>query len=193
MRYLQIAVEGELDAVVAEKVARLSEFEVSSILGRRGKLNLDSRLPSFNQAALHSEWFVVRDLDNDATCPPELVRKILPNVSGGMIFRIAVRSIESWLLADRAAISEFLKCSSALVHEFPDDLQDPKREMVNLARKSKAKAIREGLVPAPKTTAAVGPLYNALLSEFVSEYWSPFEAAERSPSLRSCLNALEAF
>jgi hypothetical protein len=59
--------------------------------------------------------------------------------------------------------------------------------MVNLARKSRKRTIREGLVPAPGSGANVGPTYASDLRNFAKEAWRPAVASRRAPSLDRCL------
>ena len=54
-------------------------------------------------------------------------------------------------------------------------------------------AIREAIVPAPKTTAKEGPDYNGFLSRFVAELWDPEAAEICSDSLRRTRKRLMEF
>jgi hypothetical protein len=107
-----------------------------------------------------------------------------------MVFRIAVREAESWLLADPTRLSAFLGIRVASIPANPDTLTDPKATMVALARRSRKKAIREGMVPAAGTSAHVGPEYVSLVSEFAMNHWSPEDASRSSDSLARCIAKL---
>jgi hypothetical protein len=107
-----------------------------------------------------------------------------------MCFRIAVREVEAWLLADQERLSTFLKVATARVPSEPEAEHDPKRAMVDIARKSRKREIREDMVPRPGSGRTVGPAYASRLIEFVSHPttgWRPDIAAKRSDSLRRCL------
>jgi len=70
-------------------------------------------------------------------------------------------------------------------------VDNPKRELVNLARGSRLKAIREDMVPRPGSGRSEGPAYVSRLIEFASDSWRPSEARSRSESLQRCCQALE--
>jgi len=107
-----------------------------------------------------------------------------------MRLRIAVRSVEAWLLGDAERLSAFLHVSSDRIPSHPDDLDDAKQTLVNLARRSKSREIQEDLVPARGTSARVGPAYAARLIEFAGRKWRPSVAARRSGSLKRCVASL---
>jgi hypothetical protein len=73
----------------------------------------------------------------------------------------------------------------------PDQVSNPKTELVNLARKSRKKAIRDDMVPMPNSTAVVGPAYGTRIIEFATLIWNPTEGAEASRSLKRCIAALQ--
>jgi hypothetical protein len=62
--------------------------------------------------------------------------------------------------------------------------------IVDLARRSRLKTIRQDLVPATGGTAVVGPAFNARLLEFVARRWSFERAKTASPSLRRMVERL---
>lgn len=156
-----------------------------------GKLRLDKNLAGYNHAARHHLWFVLRDLDHDAPCAGEVCQQLLPKPQTGMMLRLAVRAVESWLLADTEAIAHWLGIASSKVPAAPDQLEHPKRELVNLARRSPSSNLRQDLVPRPEARSLVGPGYVSQIRAYVENSWRPEEAAGRSPSLSRCLGALE--
>ena len=186
---LSIVVEGETDIPVCQRLAAEAGFDDLRIMAQGNKQELDKRLPGFNAAARHVPWFVLRDLDRDAICPVIWLKRRRFEPSRWMSFRLAVRQIESWLLADRL-LADFLRIPANKVPSDPDALDDAKQALVNLGRKSRSRKIREGLVPAAHATAKVGPLYSALVTEFSLSYWDPARAASRSDSLSRTRAAL---
>lgn len=111
-----------------------------------------------------------------------------------MVFRVAVRAIEAWLLADRERIAAYLGVSLHSVPALPDALADPKQALVNLARKSRRRAIRDELVPREGSGRQVGPAYSSRLQDFVlhpADGWRPEVAAGNSDSLARCIRAIE--
>jgi hypothetical protein len=181
---VQLVVEGPSDIPVATKLVEDAGLEVATVLDMRGCEALDESLSGFNQAAKLSPWVVIRDLDLEASCAPEFLRRRSFRPSTWMSFRIAVRELESWLLADAEALAEFLFIAKTAVPSDPDLEQDPKRALVNLARQSTKKLIREGMTPKPGRAGMVGPLYQSMVIDFSVNHWSLSRAVRRSPSLR---------
>ena len=142
----------------------------------------ETRLRRFNEAAHHAPWFALCDLDREE-CAPTRLQRYLPDPAPGMCFRIAVRSVEAWFLADREGIARFLRVARGRVPVAAEDERDPKSRLMALARHSRSRAIREGLVPATGDRRAVGPEYAIMVSEFARDYWSPRRAADHAPSL----------
>lgn len=187
---ISIAVEGSSDAAVVRRICNLVGLEVGAEFVAGGKSRLDPRLAGYNNAARFAPWLVLRDLDHDADCAPTLVRQLLPEPAAQMCLRVPVRSIESWLMGDRAGFARFFGVSPAVVSANPDALERPKRTIVDLARRSKKRVIREGIVPPPGTSAEVGPGYTALIVEYADKSWDPESAAENSESLNRCVRVL---
>lgn len=111
----------------------------------------------------------------------------------GYLNRVAVREVEAWLLADREAFAEFLGISVTLMPQDADAIADPKQKLINLARKSKNKTLREGIVPNSKTTAKIGRDYNGQLIPFVKQIWKVDSAIPNSSSLERAMKALLKF
>jgi hypothetical protein len=185
-----VALEGPTDQAVIAKLFDSLGLELGPVHICGGKGKLDKRLPSYNQAARHFPWLVLRDLDDDAPCASGLVSEQLPNPADRMCFRIVVHAVEGWLLADSEAMASFLAVDSQKLPFAPDQVKDPKEELLRIVGKSRRKDIREDFLPAPHATARVGPAYTARLIEFASLHWRPEAAEERSPSLSRCIRAL---
>jgi hypothetical protein len=189
---INLLVEGATDEVVVRRVLAYAGFRPGTAYGKKGKSDLLRRLPTYNQAARFTPWFVTVDLDHDAPCAPEYVRMLLPEREQGLLLRIAVREMEAWLLADADQIASYLGISPALVPREPDAEENPKRTLVNLARRSTRSAIKNDIVPREGSGREVGPGYEGAIIEFVTKHgWRPEVAAQRSDSLQRCLRALE--
>lgn len=184
-------VEGDTDVPVLRRILESVGLELGTVYSLKGKNWLDGKLSAYNNAARVRRWVVLRDLNGDADCAPELVGRILPWPAEGMCLRIAVKAVESWLLADRDKLAEFLSIKVGRIPASPDEVVTPKHELVELARRSRRRAIREDMVPTPGTSARVGPGYTARIIEFAAERWRPEVAKRSSPSLARCIVALE--
>lgn len=188
--WMTVAVEGISDAAAARRLLDLTGFAVGPIHEGGGKDRLDRNLRAYSLAARHGPWLVLRDLDR-AECAPSLRAKLEPQeVPDQFLFRIAKRSIEAWLLADHRTVARVLGISAAKIPANPEDLDDPKRTVVSLARLSSKRELREDLVPPKGVSSIVGPGYTARLVELFRGPWDPEAAARRSSSLARCLEAL---
>jgi hypothetical protein len=186
------AVEGDLDEAVLHRIVRQAELTLANVYGRKGKASLLRAIRGYNAAAHHASWVVLVDLDNDCECAPPCVRR-WPDPAPHMCFRLVVRSVEAWLLADRDRIAEFLGIRRAQVPRDPDALDDPKRALINLARRSRRRALRTEIVPREGSGRSVGPLYTTRLIEFIQDEavgWRVDHALGVSDSLRRCVEDL---
>jgi hypothetical protein len=181
---LSAAVEGELDELALRRLLAETDLLIGKVYGKAGKDQLRDRIHDYNKAARHTPWIVLVDLDREADCAGLLCRSWLPEPAPRLLFRVAVRALEAWLLADREAVSEYLDVPGDLVPLVPDDEPDPKRSLIELARHSRQARIRKGMVPS--RGRRVGPLYSLLMTGFVDRHWRPEHAAAHSDSLRRC-------
>lgn len=186
---VNVVIEGASDAAVIVRLLTDHGFGIQAIHGYRGKSYIDAKLLAFNAAAKFGRWLVLRDLDR-ASCAAALRARLLPTPAGGMRFRVAVRCVESWLLADAKGIVEFLRVPAHAVPAEPEKMANPKRAFVELARRSTNRSIREDVVPEAGSSALVGPGYVARINEFAQGGWSWRRAATRSDSLRRCIASL---
>lgn len=187
---LTIAVEGLLDEAVARRLVEEAGGLVGDAYVKRGNRPLQAKIAGYNNAAIRATWFVLTDLDHDFDCAAALVDAWLPSRASGMTLRVAVRSIEAWFLADRAGLSSFLGVPVARIPRDPDRRDDPKGLLVDLARSSRRRDIRDDLVPRPRAGRRIGPGYVGRLFEFVQTSWDPDGASALSPSLNRCRQRL---
>ena len=187
------AVEGDVDEAVVRCLIEHVNAKTLAIYGRNGKSHLHRRLSSYNQAARFSPWIVLVDLDLDAECAPPFRESWLPRPADNMCFRVAVRAVESWLMADKERFARFLGVGIAKIPRDVEAVNHPKLTVVDLAKFSRRREIREDMVPRAASGRAVGPAYTARLIEFVMDAkigWRPEVAAENSESLKRCLRCL---
>ena len=189
---ITLAVEGRADEAVGKRLLADAGIQTTAVYGLNGKHYLDKRLAKYNNAARFSTWMVLRDLNSDESCAPVLRARLLPSPAPRMRLHIVVRAVEAWLLADHKAFSEFLGVRSGDLPANPEEVLQPKFALIELARTSRKGAIRDGFVPAPGSTAKVGPGYTAMITEFATRTWRPKIAASRSASLDRLLRHLDA-
>jgi hypothetical protein len=180
------AVEGIVDEAVLRILVGEAGGSVAAFYNKNGKSSLRRSIDGYNNAARFSPWIVLVDLDQDAACAPPLLVDWLPAPSRQMCFRIAVREIEAWLLADHVSLPAFLGVPPTSLPLDPEAVSDPKRCLVDLARRSRRRDVREDMVPRPGSGRSVGPAYASRLIEFAAHAWRPEVAARRSDSLRRC-------
>jgi hypothetical protein len=183
-------VEGIVDEAVARTLIIFAGASAGPVYGKQGKPFLQQRIAGYNAAARHTPWIILLDLDRDYDCAPLLRASWMPQVSPHLCFRVAVRAVETWLLADADRIAAFLGVGGRRVPADPEALEDPKSSMVALARSSRRKDIREDMVPRDQSGRQVGPAYASRLIEFASSWWRPQVAVQRSDSLRRAIDCL---
>lgn len=186
----KVAVEGITDEAILRCILNSIGGQLHEVYGRNGKKDLQSKIEKYNSAARYSDWVVLVDLNHEVDCAPELKSKWLQNIAPFMHFRVAVRGVESWLMADRSALAKYLEVSEVKIPSNPEDVEWPKQEMVNLARQSRSKKIIKRMVPRVGSGRSVGPVYPACMIEFATKYWRPAVAAKLSDSLRRCIERL---
>jgi len=190
---IRAAVEGILDEVVLKAILHTIGMEAYPVFGKNGKHDLRRKIENYNRAAQMGIWIILVDLDDDFECAPLLFKSWLKDPAPKLSFRVAVRAVESWLMADSEALSDHLGIPHAIIPGNPDLLEDPKRTMVNLARKSRRRKIKLDMVPAQRGGRKIGPAYTSCLIEFVTKPqkgWNPLVAVNRSESLKRFLNAM---
>jgi len=101
---------------------------------------------------------------------------------------------EAWLLGDRERLAQFLHVPINRIPVRPESVADPKRLLVDIARRSASRTIRQGMTPRPDSRRLVGPAYDGLLMNFVLDRetgWRPEVAATACDSLARCLRRLQ--
>jgi len=185
------AVEGIVDEAVVQKLIIVAGGCPGTVYGKTGKVFLRQKIQGFNNAAEAWPWLVLVDLNNDAECAPPLCSEWLPVPAPYLCFRVAVREVEAWLMADADSLASFLGVSRNRIPAEPEQLYDPKTEMVNLARRSRRLAIRKDMVPREGSGRSVGPAYPSRLIEYVQTSWRPEVAIERAESLKRSIRCLQ--
>ncbi len=191
---MNLAIEDELsEKVLLRLLTSAGRYLIGSVYGRSGFGYLKKTIRGWNNAAKSMPFLILTDLDM-ANCPAELISDWLPVPKHpNLLLRVAVREVESWILADAENIAGLLGVSPNLLPTAPDLVMDPKRELVNLARQSRLKSIRDSIAPRAGSTAKQGPDYNHILGSFVRDTWDIQAASLRSPSLDRTVGILRSF
>ncbi|MHB8405531.1 MAG: hypothetical protein ACYDCJ_08930 [Gammaproteobacteria bacterium] len=183
-------VEGASDEIVARRLVTHTGHTFGTCFGKKGCRFLQSKITGFAKRVEYggnSTLVLVDYMDFNYVCPAALVAEWVPNRPRQMLLRVVVRELESWLLADRNGLSRHLGISAALVPDNPDNDVDPKRSLINLARRSRRTWIRNAYVPKVGVSSSVGPGYLTQIEQYVLKDWDPERARIRSPSLNNCL------
>ena len=143
----------------------------------------------FNKAGEHQLVLGLADLEQ-ASCASAALEALGQPRSNGFKLRLAVRMIESWVMADRESFAAYLGVRVAQVPREPDLLEHPKRAVVDLARSSRKRLVRDAVVPSG--SGLVGAEYMPFMTTFVGSRWEVERARPNSPSLeRACRRWLE--
>jgi hypothetical protein len=173
--------------VLAHRLLAYVDPDASFItsLGRRGVGYVQSKLRKLNEAAVGLRIVAIADRDSLQNCPIQTIQMWLGGpCHRNLVVRMAEMEVESWIMADREAISGFLDVPLNRIPQNPDTINDPKQELVNIARLSRSRKTREEMCPTMGARNVVGPAYNGALEIFIRKSWRPMHALRHSPSLR---------
>jgi hypothetical protein len=160
---------------------------------RQGFGYLKSRMATFNDIARWRPVLVLTDLDRGA-CAPQVRREWLRQPPApNLLFRVAVREVEAWLLADGDAFAAFLGIDPARVPPRPEGLPDPKQVLLSLVRQSRHRELKQDILPLPKARTVQGLGYNEQLSRFVRDHWRVACAVSQAPSLARAWQRIQAW
>lgn len=191
-----IAVEDAVSGAVATRlIARYApQHEFTRVIVLGGINNLKARMRNLIQTAGREDLvLVLADMDHPDGCPLYRVSEL----SGGftlprnLLLRIVMPEIESWIMADRSGIAQWLNIPANIVPRYPESLNDPKRALVQLASRSRNRTLRQRIAPAHVLgTHRTGAGYNILLREFVTQHWNPDAARINAPSLARAITRI---
>lgn len=188
MLYVGLATEDALSEAVGKRLLAEIEqpAEADLCFRKKGYGYLHANMKKWRELAIQRPVVLITDLDQNI-CPATLVDDWYAGEArpANLIFRVAVKEVESWLLADRTAMRQLLGKKGKLPTS-PDSLPDPKQHLLALAKNAK-REVRQDLVQETGAAASQGLGYNARLTDLVAHSWSPTRAADRSPSLQKAL------
>jgi hypothetical protein len=192
---LNFVFEDDLSEMVMLKIIDRfkDKFYIGNTYNGNGFGYIKKNIKGFNQASKTIPFFVLTDLDQ-YECPSELINNWLNSIpkNKNLIFRVAIREIEAWLLADRVGFSKYLGVSIVHLPLSPESEMDAKRKLISIAARSRNRSIKEDITP-KNENAQVGPNYNGRLGEYVFNHWNIDEAMLNCESLKRAVRCLEAF
>lgn len=195
VKKIAVVAEDRLTQAVLHKCISevLPAYSVVRTEVKSGRGNVQRELGAYSALAQVMPVLIGVDLDGDE-CAPTLLGgwgRLPPQA--GLLLRIAVREIESWVLADQRRIANFIGAAPNEVPRRPDELADPKRSLLELARAHAGTELKADLVPRNYDASypRIGPAYNLRLSAFVAKKWRPHVARQKSASLERAMVALE--
>ena len=189
------AVEDVLSEWVVRRAlaTRPVSYAIGPVFSQGGYGYLKQQARAFNNAAKACPFLLLTDLDR-SPCPSQLIGEWVGQFQHPhFLLRVAVREVESWLLGDPAGLSSFLGLRTPFDFGNPEQLVDPKLELLKLASRSPRRAIRAALTwkDAASGRLSQGPDYNAPLARFAATDWNIAAARKNCRSLERLLLALE--
>lgn len=192
MTSIAIATEDELSEQVALRLVNEAGLDVNMTLRNNGNGYLRRSIDKFIAMSAHYPVLVITDLDLIQT-PQKLISQWFQHRKrpAELLFHVAVREVEAWLLADHQGMKELLGGKIGKLPNSPESVQDPKANLLGLATRA-SREVRADLVAERNSMASQGLGYNSRLSLFVKNIWDPRSASERSPSLAALRTELMA-
>lgn len=192
---VNICFEDRLSEAIIEKLLTVSgrDYHVGKRLSRGGYGYLRRIAPGLNAASRGTPCLMLTDLDQ-SECPPSVISDWFNGpLHSNFIFLIAVREVEAWLIADRLRLARFFGVDRSLIPADPENLVNPKEHIINVARRSKNRSLRNDICPPIGSSRVQGASYNDPMSRFVDEKWNPIEAMNNSASLKRAVEVISTF
>lgn len=160
-------------------------------IGKRGNSYIRQKMSGFNDASRYTPYVILTDLDH-IPCPPQLINDWINfPISQSLLFRIAVKEAEAWLLADRIGFARFIGVAASKIPLNSETIRHPKEFIVSLAKKSLKRSVRADIIP--EGISSVGPGYNPKMEEFIVNHWNVENAIHNSNSLRKAIERITEF
>lgn len=182
--------DGLIEAIVKRILNDLGfDMGIAISICAGGKSKLYAKLPALIRSA-NGGLSVIVCTDLDLTpCPVQMKDEWFPHgVPMKMVFSIAIREADAWILAD-PGIARYLG-STVSAPESAESIQDPKSALIQIAKRSRKREIREEMIVARGAVARVGPGYNRVLADFVSSEWDVELASSRCKGLNRLIQRI---
>jgi hypothetical protein len=192
---IALVVEDVLSLTVMERLLAHTGrgYVVARPMVEHGIGNIRRSIEKYRNSSRALAHVVLADLDQGDCAPVLRAQWGVATLPDTMLFRVAVREVEAWLLADMGGFSAFAGIPSSKIPRAPETLADPKQTLINLVRRSRNRRLVAEIVPAQGSRMSIGPMYNERLSNFVRASWDVDAALELAPSLKRTLDRLHTF
>lgn len=190
---VDLLVEGPTDEAAAKRLLLHHSLEPGTTFGKHGASYIMGKASAFiSRSSMNgAPLLLMLDLmDSSVTCARDFQSSLHSSIPSGCLVRAVVRELESRCLADVRGISAFLGVSAARIPRDPEELSDPKRALVDVARRSRLRHRLAAIVPGEGHAAAVGVGYTGEIIDFLTNVWDPERARVRAPSLERCMRRL---
>lgn len=185
--------EGQSDMVIARKLIVVAGHAPGRAYprenGAQGKAAVDRLVAGLNAgAAFGNPVLVLRDMD-EADCPASLIQQLLTTRSPRMLLRIAVRSADAWLMADRKAYAIFCGIKERQIPEMVENLARPKSIIEAWLDNGKARRLARFVIQQRRLGMPNYQIIGQWHAEFARSDWDPIRAAnsDTCPSLQRAI------
>jgi 5S rRNA maturation endonuclease (ribonuclease M5) len=186
-----VVVEGQTDEALVQRIlARYPNLQ-ANYQGKGGIAHIEQRIEKYNQLARIFPVLCLVDLDRYECAPVRIQALISQHQHAHLYIRVAVKQIEAWLLADQENLAKFIGVPINRIPQRPDEIDNPKLVVVDIARHSHKKDIQRDMIPVQGSSGRVGGAYTTQLIRFITNHWDIDQAAEHSPSLARMLKAIQ--
>jgi len=189
---ITLIVEDLLSQEIVKKIVIESrnDFVINSEHISKGYGKIKDRINSYNEAARNKPFIVLTDLDRTECAPIKKTEWLKHDQHSNLIFRIAERSVESWILADRAGFADYFGVSRTRIPYTTDDIDYPKEKLLTLIEHSRKRRFKT-MLPAAGSRIKVGKDYDLFLINFIYKKWDMQSAIKHSPSLKRAVNRIK--
>lgn len=154
---------------------------------RGGNSYIRAKFANYCQLSMRGNVYILTDLDN-SPCAPSLRSEwltgahISPPLPQGMVFSIAEKEVESWLLADEDNFSRYLGISRIHISR-ATRAPDAKQALLDAVRSHGSILAKSEILPRQGVATRVGIGYNSFLIDFTRNHWNYLNAALNNRSL----------
>ncbi len=195
MKRVLVVGEDALNCALGERLVEsaMPGWSLAALpINKRGVTKLVRDLPRYVAQARYVQP-VVCIADTDGNCVKDLLADwSLTSPPETFHLRLAVKEAESWVLADRDCFARHFKVPLNKVPCQTDDIEDPKRLLLQLVSKSHVREYRDEMISSTDRSKT-GRGYNLHLCTFVRDTWGARQASAGSLSLKRSLARLDSF